>query len=69
MNKLVSGNRLKNTCYVLDVWAIRWIRSEHLIYNKVSVVDTRELYNCNLLRVELKCSHTNKLNIFGDGYV
>lgn len=47
----------------------KWIRSEDLIYNVVTIVDNTILHNWNLMRVRLKCSHQEKkkMNMWGDG--
>ena len=61
--RLVRGHELS---------VIKWIRSEDLMDNLVTVVDDIVLYwyNWNLLRVELKCSHQKKVGKkdFPDGF-
>ena len=62
------------------LWAIRWIRSEDLMCNMVTVIDNIIVYLKLAKRVEFKCSHQKQnkkqktpqkppmINMWGDRY-
>lgn len=54
--RLLTGDKLL---------AIRWIRSEDLMHNTMTIVNNTRSCNWNLLGVEFKGSH-KKVNMWGD---
>ena len=38
---------------------MKWLRSEGLMYNMMTITDNTTLYNWNLLREQNLCSHTH----------